>query len=239
MFLSFSATAQTEHLKFLGIPLDGTLKEFHKSLVSNIPSLRPFSVLGSEKLKFDKFSYKLTGSQSYMLTLFEHNNSIHVKKNQKTGKTYEVRAIFYPSLSSESEAKEIWDKMTKQLMETYGKDESLVKYRQDKDNDRQTIIFTVLGTNGKEIGTIKAEYFVHTATSGVSSGSFSGTNSSFGVGTSSSLGTTGSTIGTQVSVGTVSGSNFSTTTSTTSTTYNINLTYTDQANAPQDASAGL
>lgn len=123
MMIAFAVSAQTGHLTFKGVPIDGTLNSFVSKLKQ-----KGFSVLSSEKgiamLKGDFASYK-----NCMVAVYEHESGIVNRV-----------AVMFPD-------KDTWDRLygnysnlKEMLTEKYGEPTSIEEFQNTSynmdDNDR-------------------------------------------------------------------------------------------------------
>lgn len=81
MIMTLSANAQTEHLKFMGIPLDGGIASFHEQLEA-------------KGARYDRFSdYMAPGNRLYNGTFFGKDAKIFVYYDAKTLIMYRAKAV--------------------------------------------------------------------------------------------------------------------------------------------------
>lgn len=99
--------AQSEHLKFMGIPLDGKINDFQSQLLKKGCTLDDF---------FMKYG-KPKGNRVYEGSFAGNNASIVVFFNKKTKKVYRAKAII--SAYSEEQVKQIYFKMKSMLVDKY------------------------------------------------------------------------------------------------------------------------
>ena len=81
LVLTLGVMAQTQHMKFMGIPLDGTISAFHQKLVAKgcKHNVEVSNVVGA-------------GSRVFVGTFFGEEASIHVYYNAKTKVVYRAKA---------------------------------------------------------------------------------------------------------------------------------------------------
>ncbi len=110
--------AQNEHLKFAGIPLDGTITQFHQKLIA-------------KGYKSDiELTKRLSASRAYEGVFAGEKCNVYVYFDIKTNKVYRAKAVVM-SLS-ESTAKQKYDSMLSKLMQKYNETNSILK--EDKES---------------------------------------------------------------------------------------------------------
>lgn len=80
--MTLGAMAQSQHLKFMGIPLNGTISAFHQKLVAE-----------GYKPAVDVNKQSESGSRCYKVTFFGSEAFIHVYYNPKTKIVYRAKAF--------------------------------------------------------------------------------------------------------------------------------------------------
>lgn len=99
--------AQSEHLKFMGIPLDGKINDFQSQLLKKGCTLDEF---------FMKYG-KSKGNRVYEGSFAGNNARIVVFFNEKTKKVYRAKAII--SAYSDEQVKQKYFEMKSMLMDKY------------------------------------------------------------------------------------------------------------------------
>lgn len=207
-----SAKAQTEHLRFMDIPIDGTLPTFCKLLDQK---------LGTKLIKGFKAKPK------YLRKLYPFASSETVYDGEKAYLTINAHEIDKPVhqvhllMDNPSNPKELYKKISSELKKKYVKDKKNVEFQ--KANGTEMIIITVIGENNKPIGRIQASISEGNYKETV--GSSTSTGSNFGI--STPIGSTGISVGSGVS----SGSSFGNTTTFDVHKISISITYVDLTNS--------
>ena len=151
--------AQSEHLKFMGIPLDGKINEFHSQL------LKKGCTLDEILMKYGKPK----GEKVYEGPFAGNSAKIVVFFNEKTKNVYRAKAVI--SAYSEEQVKQKYFEMKSMLMDKYdihnrfrqkyGEElrDSLIGnlkwYFEDTDDKYESISFMVIGVDPfKRIGEI-------------------------------------------------------------------------------------
>jgi hypothetical protein len=106
LVLTLGAMAQTQHMKFMGIPLDGTISAFHQKLVA-------------KGCKHDVEISKVVGAGSRIFTgtFFGEKADIHVYYNAKTKVVYRAKAVI--RRSSEDDIIQKYNEVKSALKEKY------------------------------------------------------------------------------------------------------------------------
>ena len=117
--ISTFVIAQNDHLKFSGIPLDGTVSQFHNKIIQ-------------KGYKYDaEMTKRLTGGRAYVGVFAGEQSDIYVYYDLKTSKVYRVKVVI--SSLSESLAKQKFESMVSRLKNKYTENNSL--YDDSKDSN--------------------------------------------------------------------------------------------------------
>ena len=106
LVLTLGVMAQTQHMKFMGIPLDGTISAFHQKLVAKgcKHDVEVSNALGA-------------GSRVFIGTFFGEKADIHVYYNAKTKVVYRAKACI--ERSSEDDIFRKYNEVKSALEEKY------------------------------------------------------------------------------------------------------------------------
>ncbi len=126
LVLTLGVMAQTQHMKFMGIPLDGTISAFHQKLVAKgcKHNVEVSNVVGA-------------GSRVFVGTFFGEKASIHVYYNAKTKVVYRAKACI--KRSSEDNIIRKYNEVKSALEEKYP-DAYMVK---DEDDGYECMNFCI------------------------------------------------------------------------------------------------
>lgn len=106
LVLTLGVMAQTQHLKFMGIPLNGTISAFHQKLVAK--GCKPY-------VEYNKTAP--VGSRVFIGTFFGEKADIHVYYNAKTKVVYRAKACI--ERSSEDMVIQKYNEVKSALEEKY------------------------------------------------------------------------------------------------------------------------
>ena len=119
MLLSSLSWGQNEHLSFAGIPIDGTITQFHQKLTS-------------QGYKYDvELTKRLTGSRAYEGIFAGEQCDVYVYFDIQTSKVYRAKAVI--SSLSESLAKQKYESILTRLKKKYTDDNSLLEEKKDSE----------------------------------------------------------------------------------------------------------
>lgn len=104
---AFAIQAQSEHLKFMGIPLDGKIKDFHSQLKKK----------GCTIDKYTMFFGKPKGKRIYEGSFAGSDAMIAVFYNEKTKMVYRAKAVI--ETYSEEQVKQKYSEIKSMLMDKY------------------------------------------------------------------------------------------------------------------------
>ena len=107
LVLSLSSTAQTDHVRFLGIPLDGTIQQFQENLTGNGCS-------------FDQKTSSLlpTGVRTFKGVFAGHDAQLFVFYDETTNLVYQAQAVI--TCHGEEACEEVFHDINNQLQAKYG-----------------------------------------------------------------------------------------------------------------------
>ena len=106
LVLTLGVMAQTQHMKFMGIPLNGTISAFHQKLVAK--GCKP-------NVEYNKTSP--VGGRTFIGTFFGEKANIYVYYNAKTKVVYRAKALILRS--SEDMIIQKYDEVKSALEEKY------------------------------------------------------------------------------------------------------------------------
>lgn len=104
--MTLGAMAQSQHLKFMGIPLNGTISAFHQKLVAK--GYKPYVELNKQSGP---------GARSFKGTFFGREAYIHVYYNPKTKIVYRAKAVL--EYTSEEDMQSVYQELKVALGEKY------------------------------------------------------------------------------------------------------------------------
>lgn len=107
LLLSLTSMAQTEHVKFLGIPLDGTIQQFEENLSANGCS-------------FDQETSKWLpkGARAFKGSFAGHDARLLVFYDETTNWVYQAQAVI--SCHGEEACEEVFNDINSKFQEKYG-----------------------------------------------------------------------------------------------------------------------
>ena len=105
LLLSLSSTAQTEHVRFIGIPLDGTIQQFQKEL----------TVKGSSD---GKVFLILEGMKAFKGSYAGHNALLMVFYDETIDVVYQAKAVI--TCQGEDSCEAVFNEINEQLQTEHG-----------------------------------------------------------------------------------------------------------------------
>ena len=107
LLLALTATAQTEHVRFLGVPLDGSIQQFQEELTARECSHDP-----------ETSATLPDGVRAFKGTYAGHDALLFVFYDETTSLVYQAQAVI--SCQSEEACEAVFEDINSQLQERYG-----------------------------------------------------------------------------------------------------------------------
>ena len=112
LLISLVASAQTEHMKFMGIPINGNITAFQSKLVQKGFKFVKNEASSGDAEVYKQYSGKFAGKEC----------KLYVAYNRETKIVYEVQVVYklkYPSMESNFELEDMYKSLKTQLTKKY------------------------------------------------------------------------------------------------------------------------